>query len=75
MAWPVYMVLGKLLQDLCCLYKAHLKSLVRDFKMHLVFDDSQADDQNNGSGVLRVLNTPIMEGKSAMFLAVGELIE
>lgn len=44
---------GKLTQDMYCLYKVHLKPLVRGFKMYLIFDNCQ----NNGPGVLGVLNT------------------
>lgn len=54
------LALGKLPQDLYCLCKVHLKSLVRDFKMYRIFDNSQ----NNGHGDLGRLNTNSFCGRN-----------
>lgn len=37
MVSPLRTALRKLLQDLYCVYKGHLKSLVRDLKIYLIF--------------------------------------
>lgn len=76
MVQALCLALGKLPQDLYCFYKVHLKHLVRDFKMYLISDNSQANNQNNVPGVLRVVNTNCFCGIIlAMFWVVGELIE
>lgn len=56
---------------ICIVY--HLQSLVRDFKMYLTFDNSQAEDQSNRAGPLGVLNTALRGRNSRNVLGSGRI--